>query len=136
MHTSPPVTRTSRRSRAWAALAVIALLAGAPWLALRADIPHVDSGTWLAAGELGALPVGATAVGLPDGRVLVAGGMQDGTPTAAVMSLDGASPALASAGNLAVARTGHAAVVLEKGRVLFAGGRTADGPSFDVEIFD
>ena len=136
MHTPPPVTRTSRRTRSWAAFVVMALLAGAPWLALRADIPHVGSGTWLTAGDVGELPAGASAVGLPDGRVLVAGGMHEGAPAAAIVSFDAPSAAWTSVGSLAVARTGHASALLPNGRVLFAGGRTAEGPSFDVEIFD
>ncbi len=120
MHTSSPVTRSSRRTRLWAALAVITLLAGAPWLALRADIPRVDSGTWLTAGDVG--DAARWSFGRrPAGRARAGrqAALQDGAPVAAVMSFEAASGGWTSVGSLMVARTGHASVVLAKGRVLY-----------------
>jgi len=112
------------------------LLTGAAWLALQANTRHANSATWLTAGHLDALPRGATAIGLPEGRVLVAGGTATGTPAADIVSIDPSSGARTRVGHLTVARSGHIAALLDSGRVLFAGGTTADGPSSSVEIYD
>ena len=116
------------------ALVILAGLASS-WVAVRADVPRVASGTWAAAGEI-AVPGGAVSVALADGRVVVAGGEDDGTPRSAISTYDPASGAWAHVGNLVTPRSGHAMTVLKDGRVLVAGGTASYGPTFDVEIFD
>ena len=128
-------TRSGKRT-SWAAVFMFAVFAASSWLVLRADIPQVASGTWVAAGDVGTIPTGAASVGLADGRVLVAGGRSDGILSTAISTYNPASGAWAAAGNLAVARSGHAVTVLTDGRVLIAGGTTSTGPSFDIEIYD
>ena len=75
----------SGRERQSSSFSRLALLRGP---SLRADIPHVSSGTWVSAGDVGAIPPGAASVGLPDGRVLLAGGEIDGAPSAHVAIYD------------------------------------------------
>ena len=80
-------------------------------------------------------PISAAAVALPDGRTLVAGGLANGTPTAAVVVFDPADSAFATAGQLLEPRAGHTATLLEDGRVLIAGGTVNELLSGDLEIF-
>ena len=132
----PSRFRRSARFKTVVALVVFSALTASSLLVLRADIPQVASGAWVPAGELGTVLSGAASVALPDGRVLVAGGVKDDVLSRRIVAYHPSSGAWASIGNLAVARTGHTAVVLKDGRVLIAGGITADGPSFGVEIFN
>lgn len=132
----PSRFRSSARLKTVVALVVFSALTASSLLVLRADIPQVASGAWVPAGELGAVPSGAASVALPDGRVLVAGGVKDDVLSRRIVAYQPSSGAWANIGNLAVARTGHTAVVLKDGRVLIAGGITADGASFGVEIFN
>ena len=59
MNTLSSVTLAARRARTAVALVVCAVVAASSWLVVRADVPRVASGTWLAAGEVGTMPVGA-----------------------------------------------------------------------------
>lgn len=107
------------------------------WLLLSADVPHVAANTWTSAGDFGAIPDGAAAASLADGRIVVAGGhYSDGTLVSQVGIYDPASQSWQDGGQLGVARTGHTVTALDDGRVLIAGGRTVNGPSFDVEIYN
>ena len=124
------------RSRFSAALIIAISIAASSWLVVRADIPHVSSGTWVTAGDVGAIPAGAASLGLPDGRVLVAGGEVDGAPSARVAIYDPDAGLWSNGGDLMVARSGHAVTLLNDGRVLIAGGTTASGPTFDIEIYN
>ena len=135
MNSSSTVARSRRRITSVAALLILAVL-GSSWLVLRADVPQVASGTWVAAGEVGTIPTGAASVALADGRVLVTGGKSGDILSSGIVSYDPASGAWVPVGDLAVARSGHAATVLKDGRVLIAGGTASYGPSFDIEIYD
>ena len=134
MNISSHVTHSRKRLQVWSAL-VVAILAASSWLVVRADVPRVASGTWVAAGDI-VTPSGAAAVALPDGRMLVMGGTSDGVLTTGVSTYDPASGAWTARGDLTMARAGHAAAILKDGRVLIAGGTASYGPTFDIEIYD
>jgi N-acetylneuraminic acid mutarotase len=98
-------------------------------------------GTYLAAAELFDAPAnnwggvaamthsrsGQTAVLLPDGQVLVAGGRDASGPLPATERYDPAGNRWAPAGSLAEARWLHTATLLPSGRVLVIGGRDTNG---------
>ena len=136
MTTSSRFAHAATRIRSWVAVVIVVAAAATSWPALRADIPHVSSGTWVGAGEVGAIPAGTGSVGLPDGRLLVAGGESEGAPSARVAIYDPAAGQWSPGTDLIVARTGHAVALLKDGRVVIAGGTTASGPTFDIEIYD
>src|SRR5436853_6724100 len=108
-------------------------------LLVRASVPTVTSGNWFVTGALGAIPPGAAAVGLPDGRLLVSGGSPvAGVPTNQIKIFDPKVDAWTSVGLMLTPRSGHTATLLQDGRVAFAGGMTPNGgqAAFDVEAFD
>jgi hypothetical protein len=74
-----------------------------------------------------------TATLLPDGRVLVVGGLGPGRGTAELY--DPATNSWSSAGTLVQARANHQAVLLPDGTVLVLGGRQPGKPLPDAEIF-
>ena len=74
------------------------------------------------AGDLTARRAAHTATLLPDGKVLVAGGFEDGNTLASTELFDPATQAFKASGNLSVARSGHTATLLSNGKVLIAGG--------------
>jgi N-acetylneuraminic acid mutarotase len=66
---------------------------------------------------------GHTATLLADGRVLVVGGYQDGSPNGPFAELyDPLSGTWTAAGNMATMRSSHTATLLPNGKVLVAGG--------------
>ena len=88
-----------------------------------------------------------TALTLPDGRVLIAGGEVPDAPAGATESssnrqlgsvelYDPASGAYLPGGSLLVPRSANTLSMLPDGRVLVAGGWTADGPTARAEIYD
>ena len=106
------------------ALAVVLLVVvSSAGLLLRAESPQ-PVGTWASLGNAPENRVGAAAVGLSDGRTLIAGGSINGSPTASVVILNPADGSFTAAGNLQVPRVGHTATLLDDGRVLIAGGNS------------
>jgi len=103
---------------------------------LRADVPQVAAGTWTSAGEFGILPDGAASTVLRDGRLMVAGGANDGHPSADIALFDPSSATWSRAGVMAEARTDFSASALADGRVLIAGGNTTTGPTALLELYD
>lgn len=86
------------------------------------------SGTVQPAGELGVSRGSAPAVGLGDGRVLITGGEEGGSPPSAHASCelwDGALGRCVPTGSLSGTRTGHRTTRLADGRVLVTGGRSS-----------
>lgn len=92
-----------------------------------------------------------TATAVPDGRVLIAGGIRgfggaDDNPTDVVEVFDPSTPfatAFSETGNLLVARSGHVAQILSDGRVAAIGGSgvlpqaaSLRPPLASVELFD
>jgi hypothetical protein len=96
------------------------------------------------AGKLAAGPAMATArakhsaTALPDGRVLVVGGLDDANhPLASAELLDARGQAWRTLPPMHVARYAHTATLLADGRVLVAGGMGEDGrPLRSVELWD
>jgi len=80
---------------------------------------------------------GQTATLLPDGRVLIAGGMrrnQDFYKSAELY--DPATGKFYLTGEMNVARVGHVAVLLGSGKVLVAGGWVGQGGTDSAELYD
>jgi len=80
---------------------------------------------------------GQTATLLPDGKVLIAGGMrknQDFYRSAEIY--DPATGKFHLTGEMNVARVGHIAVLLRSGKVLIAGGWVGQGGTDSAELYD
>src|SRR5258708_1109973 len=80
---------------------------------------------------------GQTATLLPDGKVLIAGGMrrnQDFYKSAELY--DPATGKFHRTGEMNVARAGHFAVLLRSGKVLVAGGWVGHGGTDSAELYD
>lgn len=95
-----------------------------------AELYDPQSGTWSSAGMLSAVRFVHSATTLPNGKVLVAGGVTGTTPLASAELYDPISGTWTGTGALGVARGGHSATLLPDGRLLVAGG--AGGPSLDA----
>jgi hypothetical protein len=81
-----------------------------------------------------------TATLVPDGRVLIIGGVDGEHGLASVEAIDPLAASVETLGSLATARLGHTATLLPDGRVLIAGGFTG-GPAdrtalADAELLD
>jgi Kelch motif/Galactose oxidase, central domain len=80
---------------------------------------------------------GHSATLMPDGKVLIVGGMrrnQDFYRSAELY--DPATEKFTSAGEMALARVGHAAVLLHSGKVLIVGGWIGHGCTDSAELYD
>ncbi len=117
---------------------LVVLAASFLGLVLRATTPlHVETGTWMSAGQMSSARVGAATVLLPDGRMMIIGGADaSGNPlnTAEFFNTDGT---FSPAPSMSSPRTGHAAIWLLTGEVLVTGGTTTGGGATNsVETFD
>lgn len=79
---------------------------------------------------------GHVAAALPDGRVLIIGGMADGGPTRHVEIWDPARARFKRTGRLMKGRMFAAAAVLSDGRVLVVGGEGRNGTMRSAEVWD
>src|SRR5690349_1260577 len=118
-----------------AAVAAVLLI----WIAaaLHADVAHVPSNMWAATGAMSITRAGASATLLPDGLVLVAGGVSNGgvVATAERYRVDGGVFVVTAP--MPAPRTSHTATLLDDGRVLVAGGIDANGAALPTtEIYD
>jgi tRNA A-37 threonylcarbamoyl transferase component Bud32 len=78
-----------------------------------------------------------TATRLEDGRILVTGGREAGTPLDSTELYDPSTNAWASTASMSTARYRHTATLLPDGRVLMIGGQRGDGSFLDTaEQFD
>jgi len=80
-----------------------------------------------------------TAIPLPDGRILIAGGSQDHQPTAMAMTYDPKANRFTRVGDMTVVRYKTAAAVLPDGRAIIIGGsdsRDWHGKYNSTELFD
>jgi hypothetical protein len=87
-------------------------------------------------GTLTTARIGAAAVLLGDGRVLIAGGWTGPQTTASIELYDPKTRTSAAVGALSRARADIAVVVLKDGRVALIGGHDGRGPVADVDVFD
>lgn len=95
---------------------------------------------WTPAGEMGDARFEHTATALPDGRVLLAGGLgiRDGevVPLDTAEVYDPASGTFGRAAAMSSARANHAAALLPDGRVLVVGGAGSGAALGAAEVYD
>lgn len=104
----------------------------------QASHSEADAGTLASAGAMSSARAAHTATALPDGRVLLAGGLsaEANAPGSAEL-FDPATDAFAPAGPMRVPRQSHTATLLSDGRVLLTGGYDAEGEYLSsAELYD
>lgn len=99
-----------------------------------------SAGTFTATGSMTTPRFFHTATLLPNGKVLIAGGIADAYATLPVSSADLYDPstgAFTATGSMTIARYSHTATMLPDGKVLIAGGNDADGDAvLGAELYD
>src|SRR5205823_312717 len=114
---------------------LLSILFGISFL-LRASLPSVTTGTWVAAGNMSAARSGACTVALNDGRLLISGGADAYGPTATA-DLFSTTGSWSAAASMNSPRSHQSCAVLQDGRVLVAGGTTSGGGiTNSAEIYD
>ena len=122
-------------------LLFVSLAAGLCVVAVALSVPSQKSssntGSLTRGAEMLSPRSGHTATLLPDGRVLIAGGMrrnQDFYRSAELF--DPATGKFQPTGEMLLGRVGHAAVLLPSGKVLIAGGWIGHGSTDKAELYD
>ncbi len=75
-------------------------------------------------------------VDMPDGRMLVVGGLSTNGPTRTTEVYDPDTDSWTLGPNMTVARVGHTATLLQDGTVLIVGGETGSGTVASAEVLD
>jgi N-acetylneuraminic acid mutarotase len=95
------------------------------------------SGSWTATGTMATPRSDFTATLLPDGKVLVAGGLHSGALAAAAELYDPGNGSWTATGNMPTPRADHTATLLPDGKVLVSGGSDSNGPlAAAAELYD
>lgn len=105
-----------------------------------AEVFDPSTQRWTAAGQMTVPRFEHTASLLPDGRVLIAGGLGvrrgKAVPVASTELYDPGTRTFSLAEDMSSARTDHAAATLQDGRVLVSGGDRGTAPLASAEVFD
>src|ERR1051326_450893 len=93
------------------------------------------TGTWVAKGSMQSARSGACAAVLPDGRVMITGGLgpSGSLDTSEVFGMNGS---FSNVPAMSASRNGHTCMTMADGRVLVAGGRNENGPINTAEIYN
>jgi N-acetylneuraminic acid mutarotase len=97
------------------------------------------AGTWTLTGTMGTGRYAVTAVLLPSGMVLVAGGINGATVVASAELYDPTTGTWSPTGSMKTARNNYTAVLLGNGKVLVAGGctnSTCSAATSSAELYD
>ena len=114
-----------------------------PWDPLFAELFHESSGSFTETGSMSTTRIGNSAVRLPDGKVLVLGGIpsiqniHEQPPAPQYSELyDPVAGTFSSAGNFTLSRAKYTATLLNDGMVLIAGGEQAGIAVTSAELVD
>lgn len=106
------------------------------WLLL-VPVCFGEPGMFVETGSLNTARFGHTATLLPNGKVLVAGGMGvDGMELGSAELYDSESGTWTPTGSLVIPRDSHTATFLPNGKVLIAGGHGTSGALASAELYD